>query len=112
MKIFDRRIKAKIRLALSKKDIKQVQKADFIKIIDNITDRNAPILANLVLQYTYKFFNWCIERGYLRQNPAANISKPAKQRPRNHFLRLGEDHFFYQAAVRYLGSIRCALPDS
>ena len=72
--------------------------ADIIKIIDAITDRDAPVLANRVLQYTSKFFKWCIGRGYIEHNPAANIPKPAKESSRERVLSLAEARSIYQAA--------------
>ena len=68
----------------------QVQKADIIKIIDGITDRDAPVLANRVRQCTSKSFKWCIGRGYIEQNPSDNIPKPAKEKSRERVLSLAE----------------------
>ena len=106
---YNRRIRADVLPSLGKKDIRQVQKADIIKIIDAITDRDAPVLANRVLQYTSKFFKWCIGRGYIEHNPAANIPKPAKESSRERVLSLAEARSIYQAAEECLGPITCAF---
>ncbi|MDA8882063.1 Arm DNA-binding domain-containing protein [Alphaproteobacteria bacterium] len=45
-KIYDRRLTVDVLPTLGNKDIRYVKKADIIKIIDGITDRNASILAN------------------------------------------------------------------
>lgn len=79
-----------------------MQKADIIKIIDHITDKAAPILANRVLKYTSKFFQWCIGQDYLKQNTVANIQKPAKQQARYRVLRLAEARSLYQAVYNVL----------
>ena len=105
---YNRRIRADVLPSLGKKDIRQVQKADIIKIIDAITDRDAPVLANRVLQYTSKFFKWCIGRGYIEHNPAASIPKPAKEKSRERVLSLAEARSIYQAA-ECLGSVTCAF---
>ena len=105
---YDRRIKADILPNLGKKDIRKIQKADIIKIIDSITDRNAPVLANRVLQYTSKFFKWCIGRGYIEHNPAADIPKPTKEKSRERVLSLTEARAIYQAA-ECLGVIACTF---
>ena len=105
---YDRRIKADILPSLGKKDIRKIQKADIIKIIDSITDRNAPVLANRVLQYTSKFFKWCIGRGYIEHNPAADIPKPTKEKSRERVLSLTEARAIYQAA-ECLGVIACTF---
>ena len=105
---YDRRINADILPTLGKKDIRKIQKADIIKIIDSITDRNAPVLANRVLQYTSKFFKWCIGRGYIEHNPAADIPKPTKEKSRERVLSLTEARVIYQAA-ECLGAIACTF---
>ena len=105
---YDRRIRADVLPFVGKRDIRQVQKADIIKIIDGITDRDAPVLANRVLQYTSKFFKWCIGRGYIEQNPASNIPKPAKEKSRERVLSLAEAQAIYQAA-ECLGPVTCAF---
>ena len=105
---YNKRIRADVLPSLGKKDIRQVQKADIIKIIDAITDRDAPVLANRVLQYTSKFFKWCIGRGYIEHNPAANIPKPAKETSRERVLSLAEARSIYQAA-ECLGPVTCAF---
>ena len=107
-KEYDKRIRADVLPSLGKKDIRQVQKADIIKIIDAITDRYAPVLANRVLQYTFKFLKWCIGRGYIEHNPAANIPKPAKESSRERVLSIAEACSIYQAA-ECLGPIPCAF---
>ncbi|MDA9765479.1 Arm DNA-binding domain-containing protein, partial [Alphaproteobacteria bacterium] len=94
-KIYDRRLTVDVLPALGNKDIRYVKKADIIKIIDGITDRNAPILANRVLQYTSKFFKWCVGRGYIEHNPAINIPKPAREHSRERVLSLAEARSIY-----------------
>jgi len=79
-----------------------VKKADIIKIIDGITDRNAPISPNRVLQYTSEFFKWCVGRGYIEHNAAINISKPAREHSRERVLSLAEARSIHHAAVNVL----------
>lgn len=42
--------------------------------------------SNRLLSYTKRMFNWAVEQGYLRDNPAKSIKKPAKERSRERFL--------------------------
>jgi integrase len=107
-KIYDRRLTVDVLPALGNKDIREVKKADIIKIIDGITDRNAPILANRVLQYMSKFFKWCVGRGYIEHNPTINIPKPAREHSRERVLNLAEARSIYHAA-ECLGLINCAF---
>ena len=107
-KIYDRRLTVDVLPALGNKDIREVKKADIIKIIDGITDRNAPILANRVLQYMSKFFKWCVGRGYIEHNPTINIPKPAREHSRERVLNLAKARSIYHAA-ECLGLINCAF---
>lgn len=107
-KVYDARIKADILPVIGHKDIKKVLKSDIINIIDSIHDRNAPVLANRVLQYSSTFFKWCVGRGYIEINPAANIPKPAKERSRERVLSVAETRLIYESA-QTLGSVYCAF---
>ena len=107
-KEYDKRIKADVLPSLADKEIKKIQKSDIIKIIDSITDRDAPILANRVLQYTSKFFKWCVGRGYIDTNPAANIPKPSKEKSRERVLSVAETRLIYEFAPA-LGAVYCAF---
>ncbi len=101
---YDRRMRSDVLPAIGQKDIRALTKANLLKIIDAIMDRNAPVLANRVLQYMSKFFKWCVGRGYLDNNPVQGIPKPAKERSRERVLSLAEVTAIYRASDA-LGSI-------
>ena len=46
------------------------------------------VLANRVLQYISKMLKWAVGDGYIDRNPAADIPKAAKERPRERVLSL------------------------
>ena len=93
---------------IGNKEITKLNKADILKIIDGIMDRGAPVLANRVLQYISKFLKWCVGRGYLENNPALNIPKPAKESSRERVLSLEEIRAIFMASDR-LGAIQAAF---
>ena len=103
-KEYDRRMRCDFIPAVGRKDITKLQKTDLLKIIDRIMDRKAPVLANRMLQYMSKFFNWSVGRGYLETNPAHGIPKPAKERSRERVLSLDEVRAIYSASDA-LGSV-------
>ena len=41
----------------------QVTRADIIRLLDKVVDRGAPVLANRLLAYLRRLFNWSVERG-------------------------------------------------
>ena len=63
-----------------------IKKSDVLKIIDGIRDGGAEVQANRVLAFLRRFFNWCLERDYLSQNPTAGIAKPSKEVARDRVL--------------------------
>lgn len=60
--------------------------------------RQAPISANRKLAYASAFFNWCVHEGYLENNPARFIRKPARERVRDRFHTLEELREIWAAA--------------
>jgi integrase len=71
---------------LSQRRLDSIKKSDVLKIIDGIRDGGAEVQANRVLAFLRRFFNWCLERDYLNQNPTAGIAKPTKEVARDRVL--------------------------
>ena len=86
--------------AFGGRSIDSIRKADVLRLIDKIVDSGAPVQANRVLAYLRRFFNWCIERDLLRNNPAAGVKAPAKEVSRERVLSLGELQALMVAAAR------------
>ena len=107
-KSYDSAFRSNVLPRLGSKDISKVTKADILYIVDKIKDRDAHILANRVLQYISRFLKWCIGRGYLQVNPAANIPKPSKEVRRERVLSLAEVRLIYKACD-YLGLVNSAF---
>ena len=79
--------------------VKDVTSRHLIAILDSIVGRNAPIQANRTLSALKRFFNFCVERGILDYNPAAQISRSAaggKETPKDRFLSESEIELFWK----------------
>jgi len=77
--------------------IHEVEKKDVVKLIDAITDRGSHTMANRVLANLKRFFNWCIERGYIELSPADKLKKPTREISRDRVLSLDEIKSIWQA---------------
>lgn len=86
--------------ALRGKPIDAIRKADVLRLIDKIVDSGSPVQANRVLAYLRRFFNWCIERDLIADNPVAGIKPPAKEISRERVLSLDELQKVLAAAKR------------
>lgn len=97
---------AEVRRALDKyvvanwgdRDIHEITKRDVIDLLDRIISNGHGYMANRVLAYAGKFFNWCIvERDVLTKSPAEGIKPPAKEVARERVLTHDEIRWFWQA---------------
>ena len=75
---------------IGKTELKTLDKAAIHSVIRRITERGRMVLANRVLQYISKMLKWAVGDGYIDRNPAADIPKAAKERPRERVLSLDE----------------------
>ena len=69
-------------------ELAELDKAAIRAVIRRITERGKMVLANRVLQYISKMLTWAVGVGYLGINPASDIPKPAKERPRERVLAI------------------------
>lgn len=70
--------------------IDTIGRGDIRLLLDQITERGAPIHANRMLAYLRRLFNWCVERDLIATSPAARIKPPAKERSRDRTLTRDE----------------------
>jgi integrase len=64
----------------------QIKRSEIIKLLDKVVDRGAPVMANRLLSYLRRLFNWSIERGYIEVNPASGIRAPHRETSRDRVL--------------------------
>jgi integrase len=71
--------------AIGSLPIGSVTRRDIVRILDTVVERG-PIMANRILAYSRKFFNWCVERGHVEANPCAGIRAPGAAKARERVL--------------------------
>jgi integrase len=77
--------------------IQDVSRSDILTLIDTITDRGAPILANRTLATLKSFFSWAKSRDKITISPAGGIKNPSKETSKNRILCAQEIVLFWQA---------------
>ena len=70
---------------LRSKPLKDISRRDIALCIDKVADR-APVMANRTFSYVRRFFNWCVEQGYLDVSPCAGLKPPAATQQRERVL--------------------------
>jgi len=58
-----------------KKKLKDISRRDIAQMVDQIMDR-APVMARRTFAYVRRFFNWCIEQGFMDVNPCTGLKPP------------------------------------
>jgi integrase len=81
----ERAIRHDVLPAIGSLQAEDVTRRDIVRILDTVAERG-PIMANRVLAYTRKFFGWCVERGYVADNPCAGIKAPGVPKTRERVL--------------------------
>jgi integrase len=75
--------------AIGSKDISNVTRQDIVQLLDRVAKRG-PVMANRTLAYFRRFFNWCVERGHVAQNPCSGLKPPGQTSSRDRVLTDGE----------------------
>lgn len=70
---------------LRSKPLRDISRRDIALCIDKVADR-APVMANRTFSYVRRFFNWCVEQGYLDVSPCAGLKPPASTQQRERVL--------------------------
>ena len=69
-----------------RRQIADVGRDDVLRLLDAISDRGAPVMANKTLKVTKRLFSWCLERGLVETSPVALVKAPNKERSRDRVL--------------------------
>ena len=89
-----------------------ITRQDIIRLLDGITDRGAPIMANRTLAVIRKMFNFACGRGVVGGNPAGGVQAPNPERTRDRTLSEEEIARLWTAITTTSGTalaIRLAL---
>ena len=79
-------------------NITEVGRADVLRLLDKITDRGAPVMANRTLSVSKRLFSWCLQRGLVETSPVAPLRAPNDERSRDRVLSPGELTEIWHAA--------------
>ena len=82
----DRILRKEFRAVWRKLPISQITKPTVNSVLDAIVKRGAPSAANHAFAAIRKFFNWCVERGYLDYSPCTGMKAPSKVVSRDRVL--------------------------
>ncbi|MEM2890711.1 MAG: tyrosine-type recombinase/integrase [Candidatus Hadarchaeum sp.] len=75
---------------------KDITKRDVIRLLDDIVDRGAGIMANRTLATIRKMFNFAVARDIVSISPCLSIRAPAPERRRDRVLTVEEIRAFWQ----------------
>jgi len=90
---------------------KDLTRRDVIRLLDNIVDRGAPIMANRTLAVIRKMFNFAVARDIVPASPCAAIQTPSPEQRRDRVLSAEEIKTFWHGleGTRITEEIRLAL---
>ncbi|MDR7147070.1 tyrosine-type recombinase/integrase [Rhizobium sp. BE258] len=80
------------------RDVRDIRKADVVKLLDAIVDRGSPVTANRIFATLHTWFDWMIGRDVLKSHPMAGMKKPTPENSRERVLTHDELRVFWQAA--------------
>jgi integrase len=86
----DRKIRRDLLPEFGSKAADEVTKADIVRTVNSITDRNAGVAANRTLALLRKVYNWGLAEGLVASNPVAGVPMRVKEEPRDRVLTDGE----------------------
>jgi len=63
-----------------------IKRRDVIRLLEKLSERKAPIMANRLYALLKKMFNFAIEEGMLESSPVSTIKRPNKETPKDRAL--------------------------
>ena len=69
-----------------RREVKGLTKGDVLHVLDGLVAKGAPSAANHAFVAVRKFFNWCVERGYIVLSPCTGLTIPTKATKRDRVL--------------------------
>lgn len=80
------------------RSVRRIKKSDILKVLDAMVERGSPGAANHAYSAISKFFNWCLERDVIDNNPCSEIKRPSRLKTRDRVLSDGELAAVWSAA--------------
>jgi integrase len=63
-----------------------IKKSDVSLLLDKVSDRSAPVMANRLYALIKKMFNYAIDKGMLEFSPCSTVKRPHKEAPKDRAL--------------------------
>ena len=86
------------------RSIHSIGKREIHDLLDTVTARGSPVMANRLLAILRKMFNWAVSRGLIETSPCAGISAPHRERSRDRVLDSDELASVVEAARQIGGA--------
>jgi integrase len=86
----ERALKHDFERIFADRPIASITRRDINGMVEAIVDRGAAVHANRVLTMVKTFFRWAVEHEYVAVSPAAPITRPTRERPRERVLSADE----------------------
>jgi integrase len=68
------------------KRVDSIRKGDVLRVLDRLVSEGTPSAANHAFAAVRKYFNWCVQRGYIDVSPCLGVQSPAKHKSRDRVL--------------------------
>ena len=95
VKEIERALRSEIVPRWGKRKMTDIKRRDLVLVLDEIKERDAPVMANRVMAYTRKMFSWAIERAVLEVHPFLMMKRPNKEESRERTLSEPEIKAFW-----------------
>lgn len=79
------------------KTAQEITRRDVIDLLDRVTDRGSPIMANCVLAAVRRLFGWCVERNIIETSPCVGVRPQTPERSRDRVLSDDELRLVWKA---------------
>jgi integrase len=79
------------------RSIQEITRREVLELLDRITDRGAPIMANRTLATVRRMFAWCVERDMLPTSPCTGVRPPGPEHARDRILSDDELRLIWHA---------------
>lgn len=83
------------------RDVRDITKADTVKLLDGLVDRGSGVTANRVFVTLNTWFNWMVGRDVLRVNPMTGLKKFTVESSRDRVLSDDEIRVFWEATKQH-----------
>ncbi|MGI9482459.1 MAG: tyrosine-type recombinase/integrase [Hyphomicrobiales bacterium] len=101
-----RAFKARVFPHFGHRNLDEITRLEVSEFLHSIVAEGNPVLANRILAYIRKMFNWLVDNGLAEQNPAHKIPLPGgREQPRDRILSNDEINAIWKSCENSFGAI-------